>query len=752
MPERVILLSGPVESGKSVLSRLIQERYNATIFKTNELIRKLKPRTAHERKSLQRAGTNLDRKTKGRWVCDAFQKSISELDYHPDLVIVDSVRRLSQINAIRDAYGSRVVHIHLTAQPDELSRRYIMRHGSIQELPSYDEVQRDPTERRVNELQPSADILICTDRCSEEDIVTGAAGHLGFLSRLRPRVVDVVVGGQYGSEGKGHVVSYLAAEYDYLIRVGGPNAGHTVFERPTNYTFHHLPSGTRCSEARLLIGPGAVISVPKLMLEIGDCKVRFDRLSIDPRAMVITDDDLAFEKRLIGRIGSTGQGVGKATARRILDRGSEVLLARDVDDLKPFIRDTGEILENAIIQGRKILLEGTQGTGLSLFHGDYPWVTSRDTTVSGCLAEAGIAPAAVRRIVMACRTFPIRVQSPDGGTSGRMCREITWQEVASRSGVDYRELLKNEKTSTTKRRRRVAEFDWRLLRRSTQLNGPTDIALTFADYLSVGNRNARRFDQLTDATIQFVEEIEKVAAAPVSLISTRFHFRSIIDRRKWSMPDTTELVELYPELYHMASLGSWQSIKRHGLLSTSALLDLLTYAGLEREAIESRHRPETISIRHPDYGSAQVRDQKPMSDGALQRCLQDSLTPANWYGLLNSKVFFWPTKKRLCTMLNARPYRADAHDVLIVDTAKLLQRHLSRVTLSPMNSGCTKPRAWPRGRDTFRALGHYPLQQRRQYGRNGAVAEFAVDRAVGDISELVLRVQVMRGSNIEKVL
>jgi adenylosuccinate synthase len=91
-----------------------------------------------------------------------------------------------------------------------------------------------------------------------------------------------------------------------------------------------------------------------------------------------------------------------------------------------------------------------------------------------------------------------------------------------------------EKTSTTKRDRRVGEFDWDLFRRAVELNGPTDIALTFADYVSVKNRDARRFEQLSDETLRMVEEIEVVARAPVSLISTRFEeFRSIIDRRRW---------------------------------------------------------------------------------------------------------------------------------------------------------------------------------------------------------------------------
>src|SRR5438445_1583364 len=100
-------------------------------------------------------------------------------------------------------------------------------------------------------------------------------------------------------------------------------------------------------------------------------------------------------------------------------------LARDIPDLKPFIRDTFEVLEEAFFNRKRVLLEGTQGTGLSLYHGNYPHVTSRDTTVAGCLAEAGISPSRVRKVVIVCRTYPIRVQSPDGQglTSGPMSQE-----------------------------------------------------------------------------------------------------------------------------------------------------------------------------------------------------------------------------------------------------------------------------------------------------------------------------------------
>jgi adenylosuccinate synthase len=283
----------------------------------------------------------------------------------------------------------------------------------------------------------------------------------------------------------------------------------------------------------LLIAPGAVINIELLLQEIAHCKVSADRLGIDPQTMIITKADIASEGVLQKKIGSTKQGVGFATARRIRERGGSIKLARDYKELQPYVRSVWEELEKAYSAGSKVLLEGTQGTGLSIYHGFYPYVTSRDTTVAGCLSEAGISPSRVRKVVMVCRTYPIRVQSPSGGTSGPMSSEITWVELSRRSGISLSKLKKTEKTSTTNRDRRVSEFDWALLRKAATLNGPTDIALTFADYLHKNNENARRYEQLDPDDIQFIEQVERVAAAPVSLISTRFDFRSIIDRRAW---------------------------------------------------------------------------------------------------------------------------------------------------------------------------------------------------------------------------
>ena len=536
MALRIILVSGPVAAGKSRLARALCARYGYEQLKTRDLILSARPRLRESRRSLQSAGDRLDRETDGQWVAGQLAR-IGIESPEASVLVVDSVRTVQQVEEVRKAFGSRVVHVHLTASDEFLRRRFSERPSRPTESSTYDEVRRNRTERLIGHLAEVADIVVDSSRSSEFDVLVRVASHLGLYGRAVEPAVDVIVGGQFGSEGKGNIAAYLAAEYGCLVRVGGPNAGHTVYQEPKKYVFHQLPSGTlAAATAHLVIGPGAVVSVSTLLKEVSDNDVTSDRLSIDPQAMIISDDDVAYEAAtLVRTIGSTGQGVGKATARRIL-RGADpdpVRLARDCPELTPFIRSTSDVLEEQFAAGRRVLLEGTQGTALSIYHGAYPKVTSRDTTVSGCLAEAGISPSRVRRIVMVARTYPIRVQNPPRADSGPMSQELTWDEIARRSGYSVEDLRATEIGSTTGRPRRVGEFDWQQLRLAATLNGPTDIALTFVDYIDKANREVRRFEQLDDQAIRMVAEIETVAIARVSLIAVGPRPRNIIDRRTW---------------------------------------------------------------------------------------------------------------------------------------------------------------------------------------------------------------------------
>jgi adenylosuccinate synthase len=540
---RIVVLSGPVSAGKSTLAHLLRDRYGAHIVRTREFIKERITRVRDERRALQRAGERLDRADNGAWVREGLVRVIeaAQAGTTPTgLFVVDSVRIPGQIEAIRQAYGPAVHHLHLYAEDDELRERYHKKGERTQELPEYREVQKNKTERGIVELAKLADLVVATDRCVPEAVLVRATALLGLYSRNRTPLVDVLVGGQYGSEGKGNIVGYIAPEYDLLVRVGGPNAGHQVYREPNPEVYHHLPSGTgRAPNAKLLIGAGAVLYPKGLLAEITEHNVSADRLSIDPQAMIIEEADRNLETKILASIGSTAQGVGAASSRKIMGRGGKtdplVRLAKDVPELRLYVRDTQEILERAFVQGISVLLEGTQGTTLSIHHGNYPHVTSRDTTVAGCLADAGIAVTRVRRVVMVCRTYPIRVADPgiEGQTSGPMASPVTYEELSKRSGMAIEPLMKIETTTTTARQRRVGSFDWEQLRRSTFLNGPTDITLTFVDYLDVRNQAAFRFEQLTPETLRFVEEVERVSGVPVSLISTNFGWRNVIDRRAW---------------------------------------------------------------------------------------------------------------------------------------------------------------------------------------------------------------------------
>jgi hypothetical protein len=201
-----------------------------------------------------------------------------------------------------------------------------------------------------------------------------------------------------------------------------------------------------------------------------------------------------------------------------------------------------------------------------------------------------------------------------------------------------------------------------------------------------------------------------------------------------------EFVARVPRVYHMAEDGTWESIADRGLLSASALLDLYGYTGTDREKIESMRRPQSVSIAHPDYGPAVIRDNKPMSDAALDRCLV-GMTHREWYELLNSRCFFWCTVERLESMLNAVTYRGQVHTVLTVDTARLLERHADEVELSTINTGSTLYVPPKRGRHTFVSLKEFPAV--------GKPAELVIPHSVPDIAELVVDVSQRKGRGSE---
>ncbi len=209
------------------------------------------------------------------------------------------------------------------------------------------------------------------------------------------------------------------------------------------------------------------------------------------------------------------------------------------------------------------------------------------------------------------------------------------------------------------------------------------------------------------------------------------------------MTTVEALVELHPNLFHMAEDGAWPSIKERGLLTTSALLDLFNIGGDDRERLERRQRRSKVRLDDPSIGSVVIRDQKPLPESKLASCLQDGLSPADWYGMLNERVFFWLTSKRLETLLHARAYRSEPQTLITVDTAALVDRHRGRVELSPINSGAAMPIARPRGLSTFLPIAEYDREQ---------IAELSVKGGVPDIAELAVLVERRTPDGVRTVL
>lgn len=340
--------------------------------------------------------------------------------------------------------------------------------------------------------------------------------------------LTVVVGGQYGPEGKGKVTSYLALRdnVDIVVRCGGPNSGHTVEIGGQRYELRLLPCGFINPNTRLLLAAGSLIDVEILLTEIKVAGVDLRRVGVDRNAGIISGNYGEEEARLLlrDRLGSTLSGTGIAVANRALRR-PDFQLAKDIPELKPYVTDVSAEVNVALDKGGKVIIEGTQGFGLSVYHSPhYPYATSRDTTASGFLSEVGASPRLVTDIIMAVPAYPIRV----AGNSGPLPNETAWEEVRRRSGCPHEVI---ERTTTTTKVRRVALFDLEIVERAAHANRPTQVFLHGADYLSWHNKSLRNYDWLTSHTKSFIQGIEHSLVSRVSLIGTGPANEELIDTR-----------------------------------------------------------------------------------------------------------------------------------------------------------------------------------------------------------------------------
>lgn len=314
--------------------------------------------------------------------------------------------------------------------------------------------------------------------------------------------VDIVVGGQAGDEGKGKICAFLAVknDYDYAIRVGGPNAGHTIFYKDKIYTLKTMPGAFVNRRTKLVLGAGTYVIPDWLEKEIEQTGAA-GRLIIDPHVVLIEPRHTAAERadaRMMGKIGSVGTGLGAAVRDRV-DR-KKLSFAKDHPRLKKFVKDVPELLNKALAKGSKMLLEGTQGMKLSNLHGEYPFVTSRDTTASTFMGEAGLGPKYAGDVYAIFKPYVTRVGP------GMVANELKDKAKLAKYHTAGREV-----GSVSGRLRRVGAFEMDVALQTVRINSATKIAVTHIDLLG-GADVSRGIKSFTGEAKKFLGTLEKVCA------------------------------------------------------------------------------------------------------------------------------------------------------------------------------------------------------------------------------------------------
>ncbi len=324
----------------------------------------------------------------------------------------------------------------------------------------------------------------------------------------------IVVGGQFGDEGKGKVLSYLAIhdKPDVIARGGvGPNAGHSVHYKGKTYKLRLVPCGFM-APCRMLIGAGVLINADVFLKEIKECGIE-KRVGIDRRATLITQEfiDADAASANSAKIGTTKTGCGPAAAARASRTASFV----DADPrLAPYLCDVPAEVNAA----QNILIEGTQGFMLSNLYGTYPFVTSKDTGAATFCADVGLGPRKVKDVIMVIKAFTTRVGS------GPFENEIAVEEAQRLGFQEYG-------TVTGRPRRTSPTLHYDELRFTAMINSANCIALTKLDVRFPAVAGKRQYSDLTPQAKAFVAEIEKQVGIPVGLIGTGPDAEDIIERR-----------------------------------------------------------------------------------------------------------------------------------------------------------------------------------------------------------------------------
>lgn len=316
--------------------------------------------------------------------------------------------------------------------------------------------------------------------------------------------ISIVVGGQFGSEGKGKVSYFFAKQLEAaaVVRVGGCNSGHTVVDdQKGEFILRILPTASIDDTIVSVLPSGSYIDLSILITEISRTQILDKNLKIDPYAVIVDKamKDKEITNDLRSKIGSTLSGTGQAVIER-LSRISNIQFAKDCPEISKYLCNTKGYMRELLRENKNIIIEGTQGFGLSPINSTYyPYCTSRDTTAAGFLMETGMSPLDVDNVIMVIRAFPIRV----GGNSGPLQNEITWNELSKKSGA---KIDLTEYTSATSRIRRVAQFDSEIVREAIEVNNPNIIVLNHLDYVDFKCNDCI---ELSDDIIDFITNIEE---------------------------------------------------------------------------------------------------------------------------------------------------------------------------------------------------------------------------------------------------
>ncbi len=330
----------------------------------------------------------------------------------------------------------------------------------------------------------------------------------------------VIVGGFYGDEGKGKIIAYLSIKDRPIIAVRGgvgANAGHTFVYNNKTYKVRMLPSAVLNPETKLLIGAGVLIT-PEVLMDESHRYNTANRTIIDNHCGIIGESHIRRDiedAHLRKIVGTTGTGTGPANS----DRALRLLkLAKEVNELRSYLGNVSDMVNVSVEKSQSVLIEGTQGTFLSLYHGDYPFVTSKDVTASGICSDIGIGPKRVDDVIVVFKAYVTRV----GG--GPLENELTVDEASKLGWVEY--------GSVTGRQRRASPFNMVLAKKSVAINSATQIAVTKLDVVFPDCAGLREYSRLTPQARDFIENIEDKLGVDVVLIGTGAEINDIIDRRK----------------------------------------------------------------------------------------------------------------------------------------------------------------------------------------------------------------------------